>query len=94
MMPVWQLLLYMCPFSPYFTYLVVQVPEHKELETPVLSSRLVGDMKLGIIPHPGVSALKKEHGILLQSRHNISDIGKGNNRVHGQCCESIRNAFF
>jgi hypothetical protein len=42
------------------------------VETP---GRLA-DLKLGVIPHPGVSALKKEHGIL-QARHNISDIGKG-----------------
>jgi hypothetical protein len=32
--------------------------------------------RVATIPHPGVSALKKEHGIL-QSRPNISDIGKG-----------------
>ncbi len=45
------------------------------VETP---GRLA-DLKLGVIPHPGVSALKKEHGIL-QARHNISDIGKGGYR--------------
>ena len=33
------------------------------------------DMKLGVIPHPGVSALKKEHGVLT-NRPNISEIGK------------------
>ena len=34
------------------------------------------DMKLGVIPHPGVSALKKEHGVLTANRPNISEIGK------------------
>ena len=33
------------------------------------------DPKIGVIPHPGVSALKKEHGIL-QNRPNLSEIGK------------------
>ena len=33
------------------------------------------DLKMGVIPHPGVSALKKEHGIL-QNRPNLSEIGK------------------
>lgn len=30
---------------------------------------------LGVIPHPGVSALKKEHGVLV-NRPNVSEIGK------------------
>jgi len=31
--------------------------------------------KLGVMPHPGVSALKKEHGVLV-NRPNVSEIGK------------------
>ncbi len=59
----------------------VQVVEVRELllETPG---------RVATIPHPGVSALKKEHGIL-QSRPNISDIGKGS-RLQYLCIQYVR----
>ncbi len=43
--------------------------------------------RVATIPHPGVSALKKEHGIL-QSRPNISDIGKGS-RLQYLCIQYV-----
>ena len=63
------------------------------------------DPKIGVIPHPGVSALKKEHGIL-QNRPNLSEIGERKKRnfyMHLACqifslfvemAKPIRSKFF
>ena len=63
------------------------------------------DPKIGVIPHPGVSALKKEHGIL-QNRPNLSEIGEKTNLnfyMHLACqifiwfvemAKPIRSKFF
>ena len=54
------------------------------------------DPKIGVIPHPGVSALKKEHGIL-QNRPNLSEIGektKLNFYMPVEMAKPIRSNFF
>ncbi|XP_023325507.1 transmembrane protein 245 isoform X2 [Eurytemora carolleeae] len=73
-------------------------------ESTPIPTKVSGDMgdiskfdpKIGVIPHPGVSALKKEHGIL-QNRPNLSEIGKvstplGSNTPKSRLGRSFRYA--